>query len=78
MRQQWMKPKILCTHEEKKVALKRLRDTISDHQLLLPFLGALPEACRVETTQLEASLNLERSMVERLIGASYRTLSKQG
>lgn len=58
--------------------MERLGDTISDRQLLLLFLASLPEAFRVETTRLEASLDLDGSMVERLIRGRHGKLSKKG
>lgn len=69
---------LLSVFEAKKAALKRLGDTISDRQVLLLCLMALPGEYTVKTTQFEAFLDLDRSMVERLIGAGYRNMSERG
>lgn len=49
-----------------------------DRQLLLQYIAALPDEYNVETTQLTTSIDLERSMAKRLIGARYRKMSTRG
>lgn len=68
----------LIQFERKQAAFERQRDPVSDRRLLLPFLAVLPESYNVETTQIVASPDLDRSMVERLSEARYRKLSNEG
>lgn len=68
----------LCMCEGKRAALERLGDTIIDRQLLVLSLSALPDIYCVETTKHEAALDLDRSIIEGLIGAGYRNSNERG
>lgn len=69
---------LLLVFEATKAPLEQLGDSISDRHLLLLYLAAPSEKYSVEITQIEASLGLNHSMVERLIDARHRKMSERG
>lgn len=68
---------LLSVFEDKK-ALELPGNIIGDRQLLVLHRVSLPDEYSVEATQLDASLDLDNSMTERLIGARYCKMSEGG